>query len=395
MPRERAVLKLPPAYWFLWAGTLINRLGSFVLAFLALYLTEQRGFSPAGAGGVVALAGTGMLFAAPTGGALADRIGRRPTLLLSMLLGALAMLSLGWARRPAAIGAAAFLTGLLGEFYRPAAQAVIADLLPPADHTRAYGILYWAINLGTSAAAVLAGLLGGRNFQLLFVGDAATTLLCGAILWLGLPETRPLEAAGAPAGPRLRGLWRPLGDARFLRFLGAQLVLGVVFFQFGAALPLDLRAHGISTAQYGRLIALNGLVIVIFQPLGIRLTERAAPAPTLAAAAVLIGAGYGATALARTPSGYALTIVLWTLGEIAWAGVGPTVVAALSPVAARGAYQGAYMMTWALAFLLAPALGGAVLDAWGGRALWLGCLSLGLASALLHLLLVPRSAPSD
>ncbi|HJZ86293.1 MAG TPA: MFS transporter [Polyangia bacterium] len=232
-----AVLGLPRAYWFLWAGTLINRLGSFVLAFLAIYLTEARGFSPAAAGGVVALAGAGMLVAAPTGGALTDRLGRRPTLLLSMALGAAAMLALGWARTRAAIGGAAFAAGLLGDLYRPASQAVIADLVAPEQRTRAYGLLYWAVNLGVSAAAVLAGLLAKHDFGLLFIGDAATSLACGAVLWLGLPETRPAQAASTSP---LAGLTRPLRDSLFLRFLVAQLLLAVVFFQFGVALPLDM-----------------------------------------------------------------------------------------------------------------------------------------------------------
>ena len=38
---------LPRAYWYIWAGTLVNKLGTFVVPFLALYLTQQRGFSAA------------------------------------------------------------------------------------------------------------------------------------------------------------------------------------------------------------------------------------------------------------------------------------------------------------------------------------------------------------
>ncbi|HJZ86292.1 MAG TPA: hypothetical protein VKN99_14025 [Polyangia bacterium] len=124
--------------------------------------------------------------------------------------------------------------------------------------------------------------------------------------------------------------------------------------------------------------------MVLLQPLGVRLTERAAPARVLALAALLVGAGYGATALVRTPLGYAATIAIWTSGEIAFAGVGATVVASLAPADLRGAYQGAYMMMWALAFFLAPALGGGAMDAFGSRALWAGCFGLGLLSAGLH-----------
>ena len=71
---------LPRPFWVLFAGTLVNRVGGFVLIFLAIYLTEERGLNPAQAGAVVAAYGIGAIGAGPIGGALSDRIGRRPTL---------------------------------------------------------------------------------------------------------------------------------------------------------------------------------------------------------------------------------------------------------------------------------------------------------------------------
>ena len=52
---------LPSAYWFLWLGILINRLGSFVIPFLTLYLTSQRSISVSQAALTVSLFGAGHL----------------------------------------------------------------------------------------------------------------------------------------------------------------------------------------------------------------------------------------------------------------------------------------------------------------------------------------------
>jgi MFS family permease len=76
---------------------------------------------------------------------------------------------------------------------------------------------------------------------------------------------------------------------------------------------------------------------------------------------------------------YALAIAVWTLGEIAYLPVASTLPADLAPPALRGRYQGAYSLSWALAFTVAPALGAAVLDRWGPGTLWAGALVLGLA----------------
>ena len=74
---------LPRPYWILFIGTLLNRTGGFVLVFLGIYLTEVRGLTAAQAGYVVATFGLGALAGAPIGGALADRLGRRPPLVVS------------------------------------------------------------------------------------------------------------------------------------------------------------------------------------------------------------------------------------------------------------------------------------------------------------------------
>src|SRR4051812_22215057 len=81
------VAGLPRIYWFLWTGLLVNRMGGFVYPFLMLYLTGSRGLTVAQAGRIVALYGAGSFAAALVGGRLADRIGRRRTMLFSLFGG--------------------------------------------------------------------------------------------------------------------------------------------------------------------------------------------------------------------------------------------------------------------------------------------------------------------
>ena len=87
---------LPRVFWTLWFGLIVNRLASFVLAFLSIYLVRARGFTPVEAGRVLALYGFGMMVSGPLGGLLADQIGRRTTMLTGLVLGALAVGALAW-----------------------------------------------------------------------------------------------------------------------------------------------------------------------------------------------------------------------------------------------------------------------------------------------------------
>jgi len=377
---------LPRTFWYLWTGALVDRLGSFVYTFLALYLTQARHFTVAQAGFVIALYGAGSFAAGPVGGYLADHLGRRRTMLLSFALSAAAMLHLGFARASWHITLATPLLGFCSNLFRPAVQATIADVVPPEHRTRAYGYLYWAINLGFSAAAMIAGFMADRNFTLLFVVDAATTFAFGVIVYLRVPETHPERHIERRERPDLRV---PLRDRSFMTFIVAQLLVMLVGSQGNSTLPVDLRQHGIAAATYGQLLAINGVMIVLFQPTAIRVVQRYDRGRVLALAALLQGAGFGLTGVGHTVAWYAFTIVVWTVAELGYSPVAPAIVSDLAPARLRGTYQGVYSMAWGASTCLAPALGSLVLGRFGSVALWSSCFGVCLVAVALHL---PRGA---
>ncbi|RKG74913.1 MDR family MFS transporter [Corallococcus terminator] len=376
---------LPRTYWVLWVGTFVNRLGSFVAPFLALYLTRERGFSVEQAGLVVSLNGAGAVLAGPLGGMLADRVGRRLTLAGGLWLGSGAMVFIGFSETPGRIAVAAFLLGLLGELYRPAVSAAIADVVPARDRARAYGMLYWVINLGFAIALPLAGLLAGMGYRLLFIADAVTTFLYGCCVWVLVPETRPAAAKGAVARSTLGDLLMPFRDGVYLAFCLPIFALALIFFQSHMSLPVTLAARGLTPADYGLVMSVNGVLIVALQPFVNRLVGRVRRSTALALAGLLTGVGFGLHALPAGVPWAMLAVAVWTLGEMAQSPVAPSVVADLAPTELRGSYQGAYHMMWGLASSIAPALGGAVLGHINASALWAGCCVLGLAAGAWHL----------
>ena len=369
----------------LWAGALLNRLGGFVFPFLALYLTEVRHFGVAQTGTVVALCGLGTFLAGPIGGTLADRFGRRPTMIAGLLLGPCSLLVLGAAREPAHIAIAAFAFGLLGDLYRPVNQAMMADLVPPEDRARAFGILYWAINLGFSAASIIGGVMARRNFAALFIADAVTTLGFALIVFLAVPETRPASVRRASSSA-IEDLFAPMFDVRMMAFALLAFVTGTIFMQVHVTLPIDMLAHGVSADAYGWMLSINGLLIVVLTPFLIGWLPKLRRDVVLATAALLVGAGFGGNALAHTVPAYIAGIVIWTLGEILQSSAMPAVVAEIAPAHRRGVYQGWWMMAWGAATFVAPLVGSRVLGTFGAPALWGGCFALGILCAAGHLL---------
>ncbi len=389
---RRAFEGFPPVFWRLFAAVLVNRLGGFVVPFLALFLGGQRGLAPSTAGAVVACFGAGAIVGGPIGGALADRIGRRRSIALGMTLSAISMLVLAFTSGTAPLAAACLFLGIATELPRPAMNALVADLVPAEDRTRAYSAIYWAANLGFACAALLAGVASTAAFALLFVVDAVTCLATAALVWLTIPDVR-VEGAEGARSVGLRELVTPFRDRRFVRFFVAMIAVAFVFFQFHVAMPLDLRARGVSTATYGVLVALNGVLVLVLQPLIAPHLPRLRRGVALAAACLLTGAGFGALGYVSTVAGYAAAIAVLTLGEVTMAPVCPAVVADLAPARLRGTYQGAHQLSYSVASCGAPLVGGAVLEAHGGPVLWTGCVAVAVAAAALHLANEPRRSP--
>jgi MFS family permease len=368
---------LPATYWLLWTGTLVNRLGTFVVPFLAIYLTRERGFSVEQAGFVAALHGAGVVVSGPMGGALADRFGRRTALALGLWLGSVAMVFLGFSRDIMWIRVAAFTLGVLGDLYRPAVFAAVSDVVRPEDRTRAFGLLYWVVNVGFAISLPLAGLIAKGGFLILFLADALTTFIYGCIVWLKLPETHQHRGSARSVLPSLV----PFRDKTFLSFWLPNFMVAFIFFQMNVALALDLGARGMSTAQFGMVVSVNGVLIVLLQPFTGRVISRWRRSTVLACAAALTGLGFGLHTVSFTVPLAMAAVAVWTVGEILGAAVSPSVVADLAPPELRGSYQGAFHMSWGLASCVAPAVGAWVLSRHGGAVLWGGCLLLGLIAA--------------
>lgn len=378
---------LPATFWWLWTATLVNRLAAFVGTFLAIYLTQGEGFSASFAGLVVSLYGGGAAAASVIGGALTDRIGRRPTVLLAQLATGVSIMALGLAEERQAIAVLAFIVGVASYASRPAMAAMIADLVPEENRDKAYSLNFWAANIGFGVSAAVAGLLAEQGYLLIFVGEAVATLLCAVLVFVKVPETRAAEPQGPAHRKPSTGYAGVLKDSTFMCLVGLTFLVVVLFQQAATVLPITMGQEGLTSADYGLVLSFNGLAVVVLQIPLTRAVRNIKPLRVVAVAALLCGYGFGLTSLADSLPLYAATVFVWTLGEILFAPVSMRVVARLSPDDARGRYQGMYALAWSLAALATPVAGGVVLDRWGADAVWIACAVIGTLAASGYVLL--------
>jgi len=378
---RETVSGLPREFWWLWTSTLVNRLGAFVATFMALYLTLDRGYSASYAGLVASLHGLGGVVSSLGAGVMADRLGRRPTLLIAQSSTALSVALLGFIHDPVAIAAVAFLVGMASNASRPAVQAMMADIVRPEDRVRAFSLNYWAINLGFAVSSMAAGFIAEFSYLAGFLIEAGMTMICAIVVFAKLPESRPEPTAKALAEPEV-SLGTVLRDGRFMGVVGLCFLVALVFQQGAVGLPVAMGEAGFTPADYGMAIAVNGFLIVALQIPVTRFIEHRDPRHLLVVSSLLAGYGFGLTAFAGSVGVFALTVCVWTLAEIVNAPTQTGLVVRLSPAHGRGRYQGVYTLSWSVAALVAPLMSGVVIDRLGAEWLWGLCAVVGTGAGV-------------
>ncbi|WP_448318482.1 MFS transporter [Streptomyces sp. CO7] len=424
---------LPATVRTLFAGTIINRIGCMVTPFMVFFLAS-RGVTGAETSLILGALGAGGLLGPAVGGLLADRIGRRPTMLIGLVGTAAAQGALFLAPGVALMAAAALLVSATNAMVSPAVYALMADSVDGPHRRQAYALFGWGINIGTSIAGVLGGFLAAHGYWLLFAVDAASMLAYALVVATRLRETRPAArgaheaeasgvvaaevtatggpeaavtaagaavtaagAAGAGAGTAVKGTRGPgagygivVRDRLMLLVLPVLGVQSFVYALTEAALPLAISGSGLSPTVYGTLGAVNAALVVLLQPL---VTTRLAHLPQLsvhAAGSVLVAVGVAMTGLADGVAGFVVSVVVWSLGEVVVAGISATVISHLAPPHARGRYQGALNWTWGVARFTALTVGVLLYTAAGPAVLWWTALVAGVTASALSLGLARR-----
>ncbi len=302
----------------------------------------------------------------PVWGALSDRVGRKPILMVGVLGYGITMFWFGLATRLWVLFVARILSGILSSATSPTTMAYIGDSTPETERGHGMGVLGAAVGLGTIFGPGLGGLLGGESLSLPFFIAGGMSILALALIALFLPESLPRESRQAPAGARssldlkrwaeiLRG---PLAMLFFLGFL-VSYALTVLFGIFGL---YALQKFGYGTDEVGAIFVVVGLVTAIAQGvLTGPLTRRWGEAALIKVALLATAVGFVLMSVAGT-----YTLVLGTVGffTLATAVLSPAVSSLTSRHAGQeqGTVMGLSNAVMSLGRAAGPLWGGIALD---------------------------------
>jgi len=367
--------RLPRSVLILQAGGLLNAVGNgIVMPFLFIYLHNERGFSLALAGLVVAFLGMVGLAAGPVAGAAVDRIGARRSLTISLAFMALGYGGLALVHEPWHAFAVSVLAGIGNAGFWPGQSSLLAGLTEgqAGERHAAYAMQRVVMNLGIGVGGLIGGVVAGFSFELLFLLDAVSFLAFMVVLQL-VPD--PALPAHEEAAGGYRAVFR---DKAFVGFV----LLNVVFVTAGIAqlmqsLPVFAKNEAsVTEGQIGVIFFANTLLIVLAQLPVAKLLEGRRRMKALAfmallwaASWLLVGvAGWGLeTGAAAIAFGFA--VVVFAVGETLQGPVWGPLVADLSPPRLRGRYMALSTGSWGVGLVIGPAAAGAILS-WRPLALW-------------------------
>ena len=379
----RGLGHLPPMVWVVAVATFINRVGTMVLPFLAIYITDAWGLPPSRAGFALAVFGVGGLLSAPLGGWLSDRIGAIRVMTVAFLSAGALLLVVPLATSYTVLVALIGVWALLNEAVRPATLVALTDGLVPAQRKPAIALNRLAVNLGMGIGPAVGGMLVTIAFPLLFWVDGLSAILAGVFMALAATRLGWQHRAreGAVASPR--EMIDAFFDPRMIVLLLGILLVVLVFDQHRSTLPLYVTGSlGFSETFYGFLFIINtGIILLVEVPLNLK-TAHWPSGRTLALGALFVAVGFGATGLASSEAGVIGSVVLWTCGEMLLFPGLAAYVADVAPEDRRGAYMGAFSLAGWMAIIPAPLVGTWLLERFGGGALWTAALGVGLMAAL-------------
>lgn len=375
---------LPHDMWALFFTSLINRSGTMVIPFLALYLTKKIGVSPTEAGTALLVYGAAAFIAAPLTGKLSDKLGALKVMKFALFGSGVLFFVFSFITDYNWILVATFFLAAVNESFRPANLSLITEIVAPSQRRMAFALNRLAINAGMSIGPVIGGFLTLIDYHYLFYANAVASIAAGiyfsSVKWSSLAGGEQQKTTEDISKIK----FSILSDKTFLFFLFAVVPANLVFFQHLGALPLYIvNDLGYSTAAFGLFGSINTVLIIIAEvPLNNWMNDTPYR-KSLIIGALLAGIGFGGFAISTTVIPLVISIIVFTFGEMIFFPITAAYTSEIAPADRRGEYMGYYQMTFSFAFSAGPWLGTVVYENYGSVILWSGALVFGLITAAL------------
>lgn len=369
----RAEVRLPSEALFLVVGIgIATTARAMTLSFLAIKLQQTFGLGPAMVGFLLGLGSLMGAIAAPLAGALSDKVGRKVVLTFVLATLAVAMAALAIAETVLLFCIAQSLASVAISIFVPISRALMSDVCPQPLRLKCFSWRHMASNIGWAVGPLIGIAAGVASTSLFLAASGIYAALALTLQFLSFsPTFREDEPLGVEATSMTESIKIAMSDRRLLCFIAGSTLLVAVYGQWMTTLApylLDNVSGGVEIFAY--LVSINGVVVISGNPLARRFVGRVGPSTGLVVGCMLFALSQLGFLVSTDMTGFVVSIVIFTIGEILVMPSEYVLVDRISTVRSRGSYFGAHSVSTIGSFL-GPTSGGLVLGTLGGPAMFL------------------------
>ncbi|NRT75391.1 MFS transporter [Clostridium beijerinckii] len=393
---------LPKEMHVICFATLINRLGDFVVPFLALYLTQKIGMTAAATGVIVTLSSVVGIPASILGGKISDMFGRKKIYTYAQSIAAVTLIPCAFTKSVSITIMCLLISTFFNGFVRPAFQSMIQDILSKEERQAGFSLNYLAINAGVAIGPIIAGFLFNNLLPLLFLGDTLTSLIAVFLVWKNIKETYPVnsklkvesKAEIAEKGNTFQMLWK---RPALSLFLVLYMVYNFIYAQHKFSLPITLNAqfNNESAKLLGYIMSVNAVTVLVLTIFIGFITKRNHQLTNMAFTGILYAIGFGMIGYIDNFNFFVISTIIWTLGEILSSISSGVYVANNSPSNYRARLNAIMNLGRFLGTALSTFFSGAYIQVYGYKTLWFLIFFISIISGILMFVLKIFSVKSE
>ena len=359
----------------LMIGTMLTTFtSSMSMPFLAIFLMSTTNLSAAQIGLILGAGPLTATFSGFIGGMLSDFFGRKKLMFLSIFTLCFVFLGFIWAKDPWFLMLLSIFRGIFSSFFVTVSKTLMGDLTPEANRYQMFSYRYYAINIGFTIGPMLGAAIGLAGNSNSFLATAFMYFIYGFVLICILSHLKIKDSfeSEMDQAKSLSSMWSVLRKDKVLfLFMVGGIFLTTVHGQISVLLSQHLKqnvTNGISL--FGVLMSINGFTVIIAQLPLTKWSEKLSLFNRMIVGSGLLSLGVCGFALSEGWTGFLVSMVIFTFGEIVVVPTEYAQIDLITPNNMRGTYYGVQNFS-ELGSFMGPWIGGILLASFGGKTMFL------------------------
>ncbi|EHL7192155.1 MFS transporter [Staphylococcus pseudintermedius] len=371
-------MNMPKEIWWLVIGMAINITGaSFLWPLNTIYMNEELDKSLSTAGLVLMVNSFGMIVGNLLGGTLFDKLGGYRTIMLGTIVSLCATILLNFFHGWPWYAIWLIMLGFGGGMIIPAIYAMAGAVWPQGGR-QTFNAIYLAQNIGVALGAALGGFVAELSFNYIFMANLAMYVI---FFFIALFQFNMDYQATVKHQETLENVAHIQNKKHFtaLILLCVMFVLcWIAYVQWQTTIASFTQSIGISMSQYSLLWTVNGVLILVGQPLILPIIHliKGQLKKQLYIGLVVFILSFFVTSFATSFSIFVVGMVIMTFAEMfVWPAV-PTIANNLAPKGREGVYQGIVNSASTVGKAFGPLVGGILVDVFNMQIMFLSMIGL-------------------